>query len=195
MAQLEISRSLDLDRIVLASRFISCARKSNFLPMLPPAVSVFFVVSMWLRSLTSSSSTHTLSAKIVTSVRSLPSSTVVSPNSSFTRSSSLWRYSAMIWGERSVMKSTSFSMPSSFAIRSSRRCSPSVIRVCTNISQAPLKALCSSFHSSSSSISCSSITNTSGYFDRVDTLISQSRSKSLAICFRYPRYSAASSLL
>ena len=51
------------------------------------------------------------------------------------------------------------------------------------------------FHSSSSSISCSSITKTSGYFDRVDTLISQSRSKSLAICFRYPRYSAASSLL
>ena len=47
MAQLEISRSLDLDRIVLASRFISCARKSNFLPMLPPATSVFFVVSMW----------------------------------------------------------------------------------------------------------------------------------------------------
>ena len=181
--------------MVLASRFISCARKSSFLPILPPAISVLFVVSIWLRSLTSSSSTHTLSAKIVTSVRSLPSSTVVSPSSSFTRSSSFWRYSAIIWGERSVMKSTSFSMPSSLLIKSSLKCSPSVILVCTNISQAPFRALCSSFHSSSSSMSCSSITNTSGYLDKVDTRISQSKSKSLAICFRYPRYSAASSLL
>ena len=45
MPQLEISRSLDFDRMVLASRFISCAMKSSFLPMLPPSIRAFFVVS------------------------------------------------------------------------------------------------------------------------------------------------------
>ena len=43
----------------------------SFRPIAPPSDSVFFVVSIWLLSLTSSSSTHTLSAKIVTSVSSL----------------------------------------------------------------------------------------------------------------------------
>ena len=74
IAQSVIDKSLAFDRIVLASRFISCAMKSSLRPTLPPSIRVALVLSIWLLSRTVSSSTHILSANIVTSVAILPSS-------------------------------------------------------------------------------------------------------------------------
>ena len=49
MARWEMSRLVDLLRMVLDSRFISWAIKSSFRPTLPPLFSSVLVALMWLR--------------------------------------------------------------------------------------------------------------------------------------------------
>ena len=179
----------------MASRFISWAMKSSLRPMLPPSRMVFLVVSMWLFRRTSSSSTQTLSAKIVTSITRRFSSTWASPRSSFTFASRFCRYSAMICGALASMKATCSSMPSSFPIRSFCRFSPSLIRARVNASAAPLSAFSSVFQMPSSSIFPSSMEKTSGKRASEETVMSSFRENSSAICLKYLRYSAAVSRL
>ena len=69
--------------MVLASRFIACARKSSVRPMGPPAVSAWRTASMWLFKRTVSSSVQILSANTATSVAMRLSSTWLPASISF----------------------------------------------------------------------------------------------------------------
>ena len=84
---------------------------------------------------------------------------------------------------------------SSFAQRSCFKCSPSLIRLSTNCSAAPRSAFSSPAQSSFSSVSTCSIVKTSGYLDKVLTLISLSNPNLSAIAVRCFKYSPANSSL
>ena len=64
---LDTIRSLDLDRIVFASRFISCAMKSILRPTPSFSSRIFLIPWMWLRRRTVSSSLQILSEKSIPS--------------------------------------------------------------------------------------------------------------------------------
>ena len=140
--------------------------------MPPSSLRHFLACSIWLLNLTVSSSTHILSAYIITSVAILLSSIVVSPRSSFTLLSNLLRYSFITSGLLFSTNATSSSMWSNFPKRSFLRFSPSRILVLTNCSKAAFIASSIKCHSSSSSSCTSSIVITSGNLARPPTVIS-----------------------
>ena len=112
------------------SRFTSWMRKSSFRPTGSSPDSMVRSCAKWLRSRTVSSSTAILSAKIAASVRILLSSMVVDCSTSRIFVSSLSRYSATVWGERSSTLPTTVSMVSALPAMSWHSFSPSTERIC-----------------------------------------------------------------
>ena len=151
-----------MDNVVLASLFISCAIKSSLLPTVPPFSKSSRIALIWLSSLTSSSSTHTLSAKTVTSWAIRDSSIWLSSNSSWILFVIFSLYSATITGDFSVINLTFSIIPSSFEIKSTCKRLPSSSLVSISLRTASSIALITKASIVSSSSCAFSIVTTSG---------------------------------
>ena len=128
-----------------------------------------FIAFMWLKSLTTSSSTHILSANKVTSVAILFSSILAPLKSSLTFKVSLLLYSSNTCGYLSLILSAVSVKSSSFEFISVKSFSPSDSLVVKNTLQASSNTLKSWLFTFSSSSLGSSMLITSGSVKRCDT--------------------------
>ena len=162
--------------MVLASRLNSWIKKSSFRPVAPPLSSISRSWPMWLRRRTVSSSTATLSAKMAASVRMRAGSSWVLDSTSVIRASSLVRYSATVWGERSSTRATLSSMVLARLSTSSFSRWPSRLRIWSKSARARSSTEQMSFAICSTSSSAFSASSTSGKRDSRDTEMSPSKS-------------------
>ena len=175
--------------MVLASRFISCTRKSSFLPTASPEDNMVFICPKWLLNRTVSSAMATLSAKIAASVRSLCSSIFTSPNISWRRAKSFSLYSFSVCGERSSIFSTIERIVSALDRTSSSSFFPSASRMAIKEAKAWSRTTFTAFHTFSSSSGALWTEKMSEYRDRVLTEISSwilYRSANSLSAFTYP---------